>query len=73
MPEGVAADLVGHEKQTMTYGVYSGGSGLVQLAKAVGALEAAQPTPDPSNVVPLRERERPLRHGPETPTVAAGE
>ncbi|MEE2893869.1 MAG: tyrosine-type recombinase/integrase [Pseudomonadota bacterium] len=57
VPEGVAADLVGHEKQTMTYGVYSGGSGLMQLTKAVEALEAAQPTPDPSNVVPLRERQ----------------
>ena len=45
IPEGVAADLVGHEKNTMTYGVYSGGSALVQLSKAVEALEAAQPLP----------------------------
>jgi integrase len=26
IPEGVAADIVGHEKQTMTYGLYSGGT-----------------------------------------------
>ena len=25
--EGIAADIVGHEKKTMTYGLYSGGSG----------------------------------------------
>ena len=42
MPETIAADLVGHEKQTMTYGVYSGGSALKQLAGAVRKLEAAQ-------------------------------
>lgn len=42
VPEGIAADLVGHEKQTMTYGVYSGGSALKQLAGAVRKLEAAQ-------------------------------
>jgi integrase len=28
VPEGVAADIVGHEKQTMTYGLYSMGSEL---------------------------------------------
>lgn len=42
VPETIAADLVGHEKQTMTYGVYSGGSALKQLAGAVKKLEAAQ-------------------------------
>jgi integrase len=26
VPEGVAADIVGHEKKTMTYGYYSGGT-----------------------------------------------
>ena len=26
VPEGVAADIVGHEKKTMTYGLYSGGT-----------------------------------------------
>ena len=54
IPEGVAADLVGHEKLTMTYGVYSGGSKLTQLAKAVEALEAVQPMPEQANVVPMR-------------------
>jgi integrase len=29
-PEGVAADIVGHEKPTMTYGLYSGGSSMEQ-------------------------------------------
>ena len=58
VPEGVAADLVGHEKHTMTYGVYSGGSKLIQLARAVEALEAVQPMPDGADdkVVPLRRR-----------------
>lgn len=28
VPEGVVADLVGHEKPTMTYGLYSGGASL---------------------------------------------
>lgn len=28
VPEGVAADIVGHEKQTMTYGLYSSGNSL---------------------------------------------
>jgi len=27
-PEGVVADIVGHAKKTMTYGVYSGGTSL---------------------------------------------
>ena len=26
IPEGVAADIVGHEKKTITYGLYSGGT-----------------------------------------------
>lgn len=39
--EGIAADLVGHEKQTITFGVYSGGSSVKQLKKAVGVLEKA--------------------------------
>lgn len=33
--EGVAADILGHEKQTMTYGLYSGGSSLQQKREAV--------------------------------------
>lgn len=27
-PENVVADIVGHEKQTMTYGLYSGGASI---------------------------------------------
>jgi len=26
VPEGVTADIIGHEKQAMTYGLYSGGT-----------------------------------------------
>ena len=39
VPEGVAADIVGHEKQTMTYGGYSGGSSLAQKADAIKLLD----------------------------------
>jgi integrase len=35
IPENVAADIVGHEKQTMTYGVYSQGTSLEQMKEAV--------------------------------------
>ena len=35
VPEGVAADILGHEKPTMTYGVYSGGSSLDTKRKAI--------------------------------------
>ena len=40
--EGVAADLVGHEKPNITYNVYSGGSSVEQLSHAVKALEWSQ-------------------------------
>ncbi|MDB2654564.1 hypothetical protein N9Y68_06565 [Luminiphilus sp.] len=40
--EGVAADLVGHEKPNITYNVYSGGSSIEQLTHAVGLLERSQ-------------------------------
>ena len=55
--EGITADLVGHEKPTMTYGVYSGGSALRDIAAAVAVLDAVQPVggDDPSNVVRLRK------------------
>lgn len=33
--EGVVADIVGHEKQTITYGLYSGGSSLETKRKAI--------------------------------------
>lgn len=36
--EGVAADLIGHEKATMTYGLYSGGSSIKQLQDAVNVI-----------------------------------
>ena len=40
--EGIAADLVGHEKPNITYNVYSGGSSIEQLSHAVEALERHQ-------------------------------
>ena len=40
--EGVAADLVGHEKPNITYNVYSGGSSIEQLSYAVAVLERRQ-------------------------------
>ena len=36
--EGVAADLIGHEKKTMTYGLYSGGSSIKQLQQAINVI-----------------------------------
>ncbi len=39
VPEGIAADIVGHKKQTMTYGVYSGGSSMKQKQDAIEKLE----------------------------------
>jgi len=51
--EGVAADLVGHEKQTLTYGVYSGGSALQQLVGAIDALERAYTLPNQDRVVSI--------------------
>ena len=38
VPEGIAADIVGHKKQTMTYGVYSGGSSMAQKQDAIEKL-----------------------------------
>lgn len=37
--EGVAADIIGHEKQTMTYGLYSGGTSMEQKREAVHKLK----------------------------------
>lgn len=42
--EGVAADILGHEKQTMTYGLYSGGSSVAQKRAAIDKLK--YPLPD---------------------------
>jgi len=36
--EGVAADILGHEKQTITYGLYSGGTSLENKMKAISSL-----------------------------------
>lgn len=35
IPEGVAADIIGHEKTTMTYGLYSGGASLATKREAL--------------------------------------
>ena len=42
IPEGIAADLVGHEKPNITYNVYSGGSSIEQLNRAVEVLKRRQ-------------------------------
>jgi len=36
--EGVAADIVGHKKQTMTYGLYSGGTSMAQKMEAISQI-----------------------------------
>ena len=38
VPENVVADIVGHEKTTMTYGLYSGGLSLVVKRDALDKL-----------------------------------
>jgi integrase len=38
---GVAADILGHEKQAMTYGLYLGGSSLKQKRDAINELNYA--------------------------------
>ena len=43
VPEGITADILGHEKQTMTYGVYSGGSSLTQKFDAIKLLNYGLP------------------------------
>jgi len=35
IPEGVAADIAGHKKQTISYGLYSGGNTIEVMRKAV--------------------------------------
>ena len=39
VPESVTADIVGHEKKTMTYGLYSGGSSLKQKLEAINKIK----------------------------------
>jgi integrase len=45
VPEGVTADIVGHDKKTITYGLYSGGSDFSTKAKAIAKL--AYPAKEP--------------------------
>ena len=37
--EGITADIVGHEKQTMTYGLYSGGTSMEQKTDAINRID----------------------------------
>ena len=37
--EGITADIVGHEKQTMTYGLYSGGTSIEQKTDAINRID----------------------------------
>ena len=37
--EGVTAEIIGHERQTMTYGLYSGGTSVKQRQEAVVQFE----------------------------------
>jgi integrase len=38
VPEGVSADILGHDKPTMTYGLYSGGASLATKREAIEKL-----------------------------------
>ena len=38
VPEGIAADILGHEKQTITYGLYSGGTSMAQKMEAISKI-----------------------------------
>ncbi len=40
--EYVAADIVGHEKQTMNYGLYSGGTSMAQKMEAISKISHCQ-------------------------------
>lgn len=54
VPEGVTADIVGHEKQTITYGLYSGGTSVQQRKEAMDKFEQrmlAMEAPEDTNVV----------------------
>ena len=39
VPEGVAADILGHDKPTMTYGLYSGGASMENKREAIETLK----------------------------------
>jgi integrase len=38
VPENITADILGHEKQTITYGIYSGGTSFEQKFVAIEKL-----------------------------------
>jgi integrase len=38
VPESISADIVGHEKTNLTYGLYSGGTSIEQKREAIGKL-----------------------------------
>ena len=38
VPEGVAAEILGHEKPSITYGLYSGGSSMKVKLEAIEKL-----------------------------------
>ncbi|MGQ9370943.1 tyrosine-type recombinase/integrase, partial [Azospirillum sp. A39] len=44
VPENVAADILGHDKPTMTYGLYSGGSSLAVKAAALEKIGYPEPS-----------------------------
>ena len=48
VPEGVAADIIGHAKKTMTYGLYSGGFSLEIKTSALAKLSYPVPSPPSS-------------------------
>jgi len=39
VPENVAADIIGHDKPTMTYGLYSGGASLEVKREALERID----------------------------------
>lgn len=47
VPEGVAADILGHEKATMSYGLYSAGSSLAQKLEAIRKVSYPAPLDSP--------------------------
>ena len=48
VPENVVADIVGHEKPTMTYGLYSGGATLAVKHEALAKLAYPRPPVKPN-------------------------
>ena len=44
VPEGIAADIIGHDKPSMTYGLYSGGADMVSKREALEKVRYPFPT-----------------------------